>query len=74
MPELPSLGNLPQAQFDKIVASFAGNAFEKEQAFKDWYINRLLDRVEEWEQRKAQFATHATLPARRPEPGFPPLS
>ena len=75
MPELPSIGNLPQGQYDLIVETFPGptNA-EKIQQYKDWAINNLLDRVEEWQMRKAQQSIHVSLPARRPEPDFPPLS
>ena len=74
MPQLPSLGDIPQAQFDKIVAAFPGATLgEKSDAFKAWYMNRILDRVEEVEQYRAQAAIKASLPARPPEPGLPPL-
>ena len=74
MPQLPSLGDLPQGQYDLIVETFPGpSAAEKQQQFKDWYTNRLLDRVEEWQQRKAQANIRSSLPARKNEPGFPPL-
>lgn len=69
MPELPSLGNLPQVQFDKIVASFPGATLaEKAQAYKDWSVNRLIDRVEQVEFYRAQAAIQSSLPARPPEP------
>jgi len=74
MPELPSLGNLPQGQYDLIVETFPGPTLaEKAQQYKDWHTNRLLDRVEEWQQRKAQFNIHASLPPRKNEPAFPNL-
>jgi len=69
MPILPNLGDLPQAQFDKIVASFPGATLaEKSDAYKAWLTNRILDRVEEREQWLAQQAIKASLPVRPADP------
>jgi hypothetical protein len=69
MPLLPNLGDIPQAQFDKIVAAFPGTtAAEKTQSYKDWLTNRLLDQVEAAEMQKARIAIAATLPTRPPDP------
>jgi len=69
MPDLPAVKNVPQAQFDKIVACFPGATMqEKSDAFIAWQINRILDYVEEVEQRKAQAAIHASLPQRPVDP------
>jgi hypothetical protein len=69
MPLLPNLGDIPQAQFDRIVAAFPGatNA-EKTQAYKDWLTNRLIDRVSVVEQTRLSHQVESSLPARRPEP------
>lgn len=83
MPVLPNLPDIPQVQFDRIVASFPGTTnAEKVQAYQDWLTNRLLDRVEVAETTIITRATEAqksaaienirsTLPARRPEPVYP---
>jgi hypothetical protein len=69
MPILPNLGDIPQAQFDRIVAAFPGTtAQEKTDAYKDWLLNRLLDIVESVEANRARLAIKASLPARRPDP------
>ena len=69
MPELPSLGNIPQAQFDRIVASFPGTTnAEKAQAYIDFSINNLIDRAERVEMSRSRRAIVASLPARRPDP------
>lgn len=74
MPELPSLGNLPQGQFDLIVETFPGPSLaEKSQQYKDWCTNRLIERVQEFQMLKAQKAINSSLPAPRPEPDFPAL-
>lgn len=69
MPDLPGITGVPQAQFDKIVACFPGATLaEKADAYKAWQINRVLDYVEEVEQRRAQVAIHASLPQRPVDP------
>lgn len=74
MPELPSLGNLPQGQFDLIVETFPGPSLaEKAQQYKDWHTNRLIERVQSFQMLKAQKAINSSLPAPRPEPDFPAL-
>lgn len=76
MPTLPAI-NVPQAQYDRIVAAFPGTtAAEKTTAYQDWLINNLIDRVEQVEARvidetaNADKATRlaalrASLPPRR---------
>jgi hypothetical protein len=72
MPQLPNLGDIPQAQFDRIVNAFPGEtATEKSQAYRDWLLNRLIDRVAENEMRKAQFYIYSQLPPRPIDPEFP---
>lgn len=72
MPLLPNLGDIPQAQFDQIVAAFPGaTQAEKAQAYRDWLTNRIIDRVQEVKSVQANQAILASLPARPPEPGYP---
>jgi uncharacterized protein (DUF1499 family) len=82
MPLLPNLGDIPQAQFDRIVAVFPGStATEKADNYRAWLTNRLIDFVEAQEiakinqqfnaQRQAAITeVRASLPARREEPPY----
>lgn len=71
MPLLPNLGDIPQAQFDRIVEAFPGaTQAEKSQAYKDWLTNRVVDRVEEYQQLVAQKNIKSQLPARPADPPF----
>lgn len=71
MPVLPNLGDIPQAQFDRIVAAFPGTtSAEKTQSYQDWLTNRILDQVTTVEMNRAAAAISSSLPARRPEPKF----
>lgn len=73
MPQLPSLGDIPQDQFDRIVSSFPGvTAAEKTEAYKNWAINLLIDHVESVEGHRAILLIRSSLPARRPEPNMFP--
>jgi bifunctional pyridoxal-dependent enzyme with beta-cystathionase and maltose regulon repressor activities len=69
VPLLPNLGDIPQAQYDLIVQAFPGaTAAEKQQNYLNWLTCRILDRVEEFQQLKAQKAIHSQLPARPTDP------
>ena len=71
MPLLPNLGDIPQAQFDRIVAAFPGTtAAEKTASYQAWLTNRIIEQVEAVEADKARRAIRASLPPRVPEPVF----
>lgn len=68
MPTLPT-PDLPQDQFDRVVAAFPGATDEeKAAAYEDWLINRLIERVGSVEGMRGRMAIEATLPSLRPEP------
>lgn len=75
MPLLPNLPDIPQAQFDRIVAAFPGaTAAEKSQSYQNWLTNRILEIVESVEGHRAMMAIRSSLPARQTEPNFFPTT
>lgn len=73
MPDLPTV-TLAQAHYDRVVQTFAGaTQAEKAAAYNAWVINRLIDRVEAQEKRRAEVLVAASLPARPAEPPMPAL-
>lgn len=82
MPVLPNLGDIPQAQFDRIVAAFPGTTgAEKTSAYQAWLTNNLIEFVEKKEQaaihaemqvvwQSRMDALRASLPARVNYPGL----
>lgn len=83
MPLLPNLGDIPEAQFNRIVAAFPGATMaDKAAAYRRWLTNRLIERVEQAEFRRIDRATMArrdaireewatTLPPSQEEPELP---
>lgn len=60
MPLLPNLGDIPQEQFDRIVAAFPGaTGAEKAAAYRRWLTNRLIERVRQSEMARIEAAADA---------------
>jgi hypothetical protein len=84
MPTLPNLGDIPQGQYDRIVAAFPGaTGAQKVAAYRAWLTNRLIERVRYVETRKIDEQTEAakkalllelneSLPPMQPDPDLPP--
>jgi hypothetical protein len=65
VPTLPNLGDIPQAQFDRIVAAFPGTtAAEKTASYQAWLTNSLIGYVEQVEGAVVQTEVHALMESR----------